>query len=152
MTIGSAEQYRQLLSEYAWTLFFWGFWGHTDISDLSAIRRELDQRMAYCRTMLLELEEWVTKSGIRLVHVSDEPEAARPAVMSSPIKTDEMRHFEARMRRIFGLDDNLHMTTQWLESEASNVGIPLEEVRRQLQAAIQQIFEEILTPVEEKAD
>ena len=152
MPVTSEDQYREKLSDYVWTMIFWGFWGDTDISDIDAIRQEFDQRIAFCDRTLRELEDWVNRSGVRLVHQNNNPKPEQPSGMSSPIKTDEIRLFEEQVRTAFGLDESTSATTHWPEQEALHFGAPAHDVRRQLHDAIDDFLESIFTPAKDAPD
>lgn len=153
MTIESLEEYRRTLQDYAYTLFFWGFWSDfPDISDLESIRREFESRLSSCEKTLTDLEDWVAKSGVRLVHSNENPTSHMRTGICSPMKSDEIRSFERQVREVFDLGNKAYAETQWPDSELPNNAIPPDDIRRQLRRATQEMSESVLEPWDEAND
>ena len=88
------------------------------IPDLTVIRARRKRIIEYLAQCVLEVMEGSASSsdpepgGPRLrVITNDGPVRHNPRRMSSPIKTDEIRAFEARVNRIFGID--ARAMTEW---------------------------------------
>ena len=92
-----------------------------DLNEVRAKRRRIIEYLAEC---VLEVMRGCTTStdavptGPRLrVIRNDGPVRRNPRGMSSPIKTDEIRAFEARVNRIFGID--ARAVTEWPAGKSS---------------------------------
>ncbi len=96
-----------------------------EIPDLGKVRATRDRVIDYLARCVLEMmDSYATSTdpepaGPRLhVITNDGPVRRNPRRMSSPIKTDRIRAFEARVNRIFGID--ACAVTEWPNGPSDN--------------------------------
>jgi hypothetical protein len=89
-----------------------------DVPDLNEVRAHRQRFIEYLAKCVLEVMDGCNDctasapTGPRLrVITNDGPVRRSPRRMSSPIKTDEIRAFEARVNRVFGTD--ARAMTEW---------------------------------------
>ena len=88
-----------------------------EIPDLKEIRAARGRMITYLAQCVLEemdrmaaQEPAVPRRRLHLIS-NDGPVRHNPRHMSSPVKTDAIREFEARVNRVFGI--NASATTEW---------------------------------------
>jgi hypothetical protein len=88
-----------------------------DIPSLPEIRRRRNKIMRYLARCVWDMlyahgETAPASSGLRVI-TNDSPAPGSPKGICSPVKTDELRHFEALAREVFPNAGTC--TTVWLE-------------------------------------
>ena len=83
-----------------------------EIPDINKVRATRDRFIEYLAECVLDVMDGCAAPEPRLHVITNEgPVPRNPRRMSSPIKTDEIRAFEAQVNRIFGI--NASATTEW---------------------------------------
>jgi len=104
------RNYKEAISDYAITVYFWGFGiGVGDISDLAEIERVLIKRLSVLRDQLSELDNWATRTQPILVHTDSDTEGTAPRGNCIPVKSPETTYIESRPAGIFDSEE-VHST------------------------------------------